>query len=79
MFFALKVKKMIIGALTNILRFLQYQKDRVEQQQITGATLRNFVKPIKLFCEMWDIPIKWNKITRGLPKQEDTQMIEHQQ
>jgi hypothetical protein len=52
MFFALKVKIMIIGALTNILRFLQYQKDRVEQQQITGATLRNFVKPIKLFCEM---------------------------
>jgi hypothetical protein len=49
-------------------RILQYQKERVEKEKITGATLRNFVKAIKLFCEMSDIPIQWNKITRGLPK-----------
>ena len=51
-----------------IVKFLQYQKDRVEKQEITGATLRNFIKSIKLFCEMSDIPIQWKKITRGLPK-----------
>jgi hypothetical protein len=51
-----------------IVKFLQYQKERVEKQQITGATLRNFIKAIKLFCEMSDIPIQWKKITRGLPK-----------
>jgi hypothetical protein len=51
-----------------IIRFLQYQKDRVEKQEITGATLRNFIKAIKLFCEMADISIPWKKITRGLPK-----------
>ena len=28
----------------------------------------NFVKAIKLFCEMSDVPISWKKITRGLPK-----------
>ena len=55
-------------AFTNIIRFLQYQKERVETAEITGGTLRNFVKTIKLFCEMSEIPIHWKKITRGLPK-----------
>ena len=55
-------------AFNNIIKFLQYQKDRVEKTEITGGTLRNFVKTIKLFCEMSEIPIHWKKITRGLPK-----------
>ena len=55
-------------AFNYIIRFLQFQKDRVEKEEITGATLRNFIKAIKLFCEMSDIPIQWKKITRGLPK-----------
>lgn len=28
----------------------------------------NFVKALKLFCEMSDVPVSWKKITRGLPK-----------
>lgn len=51
-----------------IIAFLQYQKDRVEREEITAATLYNFVKALKLFCEMSDVPIAWKKITRGLPK-----------
>jgi hypothetical protein len=51
-----------------IIKFLQFQKERVGRGEITGATLRNFVKAIKLFCEMCDIQISWKKITRGLPK-----------
>jgi hypothetical protein len=50
------------------LKFVQFQKDRVDKKEITGATLRNYVKSIKLFCEMADMPIPWKKITRGLPK-----------
>ena len=57
-----------IGHLTLLLNFLQFQKERVQKEEITGATLRNFVKSIKLFCEMSDIPITWKKIARGLPK-----------
>lgn len=53
---------------TKIVSFLQFQKERVERQEISAATLRNFVKSIKLFCEMSDVPIPWKKITRGLPK-----------
>ena len=51
-----------------IINFLQYQKQRVEREEITAATLYNFVKALKLFCEMSDVPIAWKKITRGLPK-----------
>ncbi len=40
----------------------------MERKEITAATLRNFVKAIKLFCEMSDIQIQWKRITRGFPK-----------
>ncbi|HLN35645.1 MAG TPA: hypothetical protein VK250_10265 [Nitrososphaeraceae archaeon] len=53
--------------LSQIIRFLQYQKERVENKEITAGTLKNFVKSIKVFCEMSDISIPWKKITRGLP------------
>jgi hypothetical protein len=66
--FAKKGKEDNIWALNNILKFVQFQKDRVDKKEITGATLRNYVKSIKLFCEMADMPIPWKKITRGLPK-----------
>jgi hypothetical protein len=49
----------------NIVRFLQTQKQRVESREITGATLNNYVKTLKLFCEVTDIPIQWKKIARG--------------
>jgi hypothetical protein len=55
-------------AFHSTIKFLQFQRGRVEREEITGATLRNYVKSIKLFCEMSDIPIAWRKITRGLPK-----------
>jgi hypothetical protein len=44
---------------------MQFHLDRVNRKEITGATVINYVKSIKLFCEMADIPIAWNKITRG--------------
>jgi hypothetical protein len=53
---------------SKVIEFLQFQKERVENKEISSATLRNFVKAIKLFCEMTDIELKWKKITRGLPK-----------
>ena len=46
---------------------MQYQKERVDNKDITAGTLKNFVKSLKVFCEMADISITWKKITRGLP------------
>jgi hypothetical protein len=66
--FAAKGNKDPNWAFSCTVKFLQYQKERVEREEITGATLRNFVKAIKLFCEMSDVTISWKKINRGLPK-----------
>lgn len=55
-------------AFRNIINFLQVQKARVDRREITGSTIRNYVKAIKLFTEMNDILISWKRITRGLPK-----------
>lgn len=55
-------------AFNSIMKFTYFEKQRVDRKEITGATVRNYVKSIKLFCEMADIPIQWKKITRGLPR-----------
>jgi hypothetical protein len=65
--FADKAKNNTNWALSQIIRFLQYQKERVENKEITSGTLKNFVKSLKVFCEMADISIPWKKVTRGLP------------
>jgi hypothetical protein len=66
--FAAKGLKDPTWAFTSIVKFLQFQRQRVEKEEITGATLRNFVKAIKLFCEMSDISIALKKIGRRLPE-----------
>ena len=58
--FAQKGRDNSSWVLNNILKFVQYQKDRVDRKEITAATIRNYIKSIKLFCEMSDIPIPWN-------------------
>jgi hypothetical protein len=47
---------------------MRQQKERVEKKELSAATISNYYKPIKLFCEMNDITLNWKKITRGLPK-----------
>jgi integrase len=66
--FANRGKDDINWTFSNILKFVHFQKERVNRKEITGATVRNYVKSIKLFCEMADLPIPWKKITRGLPR-----------
>jgi len=66
--FAFKGRSEIKWATEQIIKFLQFQKDGTQKGEITAATLRNFVKSIKLFCEVSDISIPWKKITRGLPR-----------
>lgn len=67
-YFAKKGKIDTNWALTNILKFVYFQRDRVDKKEITAATVRNYTKSIRLFCEMSDIPVQWKKITRGLPR-----------
>ncbi len=67
-YFAEKGKVNSEWAFSNIIRFLQFQKERVEHGEITSGTLKNYWKPIKLLCESGDINITSKRITRGLPK-----------
>jgi integrase len=51
-----------------IFNFMILQVQRVSEAEITGSTVQNYFKCIKLFFEMADISIPWKKISRGLPK-----------
>jgi hypothetical protein len=66
--FVNKAKNDSTWAFNSIMKFTYFQKRRVDRKEITGATVRNCVKSIKLFCEMAEIPVQWKKITRGLPR-----------
>jgi hypothetical protein len=52
-----------------IFNYLQLLRSRVESKEIKPSTLRNNIKPIKLFCEQMDIDIPWKKLMRGMPKE----------
>jgi hypothetical protein len=66
--FAEKAKSDTHWVIVHIISFLQYEKERVQKEEITAATLTNFVKSLKLYSEMAEILIPWKKITRGLPR-----------
>jgi hypothetical protein len=56
----------------SVLKFMQFQLDRANKKEITGSTVGNYLKSIKLFCEMTDLSITWKKISRGLPRAKKT-------
>ena len=41
--------------INNVLAFLAEYKDRYDRREISGSTIRNYVKVVKLLCEMNDI------------------------
>jgi hypothetical protein len=54
-------------ALNTVIRFVNFQREEL-QKRVTESTLRNYYKPIKLFCEMNDIGLGWKKIAKGVPR-----------
>jgi hypothetical protein len=42
-----------------LVEFIQYQKERVQRNEIVESTISNYFKAIKLFCVMNDISINW--------------------
>jgi len=65
--FARSARINVDWAFNKIITFLQFQKERTERGEITPATLSNFVKALKVFCETSNVTIPWKKISRGLP------------
>jgi len=49
----------------SLLDFIVIQKERVINGEISGSTISNYYKLVKLFCDVNDILIKWKFISRG--------------
>jgi hypothetical protein len=58
----------------SVLKFKQFQLDGANNKEITGSTVRNYLKSIKLFCEMADFSIGLKKISR-ITERKTIQMI----
>ena len=54
---------------SKLMDFVLYQKERVYKNEIVYATIRNYLKTVKVFLELnSDVPIvNWKRITKGLP------------
>jgi len=50
-----------------IMRYMSYHLNRVQKKEISTSTVRNYYKPIKLFCEMNNIVLNWKIISKGIP------------
>jgi hypothetical protein len=55
-------------ALLSLMRFVNFHKDRVLKKEITESTLRNYFKPVKLFCEVNEIQVNWKRLAKGIPR-----------
>ena len=53
---------------TELLKFFIIQNDRAERNEISTETIRNYYKPVKLFCDMNGILINWKFISKGIKK-----------
>jgi hypothetical protein len=51
-----------------MMEFVSYEVQRSQKGEISLSTVPNYLKPIKLFCEMNDIHVGWRKISRGMPR-----------
>jgi hypothetical protein len=66
--FVTKAKSDGAWVFSQLAKFFMFQKERIDRREIGAATARNYVKSLKLFCEVADIPVVWTRITRGLPR-----------
>ena len=51
-----------------IIEFISYEIQRSKKGEISLSTIPNYLKAMKLFCEMNDISVSWKKISRGVPR-----------
>ncbi len=49
-------------AFNSVLKFFQSIREQIDLKEMAIGTVRNYIKSIKLFCDMADLPIPWAKI-----------------
>jgi integrase len=55
-------------AFNSVLKFFQAKREQIDRKEMATGTVRNYLKSLKLFCDMADLQIPWAKIARGLPR-----------
>lgn len=51
-----------------LFKFFSLQNHRVERGEISTETIKNYLKPIKRFCEMNRVNVNWKIISKGIRK-----------
>ena len=51
-----------------LIKFFASQNERAEGNEISPQTIRNYYKPVKLFCDMNGFLVNWKLISKGIKK-----------
>ncbi len=66
--FLIRTKKDKEWAQNGLKYFIRNKKQRAEKGELAESTIRNFYKPVKLFCSIHDVELSWKKITNTIPE-----------
>jgi hypothetical protein len=66
--FAARAKADPVYGFNSVLRLFQSKREQIDRKEMATGTVTNYIKIIKLFCDMADLQIPWAKIMRGLPR-----------
>ncbi len=51
-----------------LIKFFTVQNKRAENKEISPETIKNYLKPVKLFCEMNGVIVNWKIISKGIKR-----------
>jgi hypothetical protein len=65
--FLVRARKDIEWAEKGLKYFIREKKSKVDEGQLAEASIRNFYKPVRLFCKVHKITLSWDMITMTIP------------